>query len=151
MTNKTFKLKISQITFENSEALLDAVVRLDNVRLYQSNKPYEDPVKLDVLDGNDMGSGIGLELSYDMLQSRTLDIKGNGGVCAVMIEEKGFSAGDLVLGTSNQFDFLAMLKPYSFTRPDLSATIQVFEDGKQTDERTILLRDYQSKFFSDKV
>ncbi len=150
MTNKTFKLIVSQINFENSDALLDAVVRLDNVRLYQSNKPYENTEELDVLDGTYLGSGEGLSLSYDT-QDRTLDITGNGGVCAVMIEEKGFSAGELVLGMSSQFDFLAILKPYSFNRPDLSATIQVFEDGKQTDERSILLRDYQSKFFTDEV
>lgn len=150
MTNKTFKLIVSQINFENSDALLDAVVRLDNVRLYQSNKPYENTEELDVLDGTYLGSGEGLSLSYDT-QDRTLDITGNGGVCAVMIEEKGFSAGELVLGMSSQFDFLAILKPYSFNHPDLSATIQVFEDGKQTDERSILLRDYQSKFFTDEV
>lgn len=150
MTNKTFKLIISQIAFDSSDALIDAVVRLDNVRLYQTNKPYESPDELDVLDGTHLGSGEGLCLSYDT-QDRTLDITGNGGVCAVMIEEKGFAASELVLGTSKQFDFLAILKPYSFNRPDLSATIQVFEDGKQTDERTILLRDYQSKFFTDEV
>ncbi|QIC72060.1 MULTISPECIES: hypothetical protein [Acinetobacter] len=150
MTNKTFKLIVSQITFDSADDLIDAVVRLDNVRLYQTNKPYEDPDQIDVLDGNDMGSGECLCLSYDR-QDRTLDITGNGGVCAVMIQEKGFTAGDLVLGMSHQFDFLESLKSYSYNQPDITVTVQVLEDGKQTDERTILLRDYQSKFFADEV
>lgn len=148
MTNKTFKLIVSQITFDSADDLIDAVVQLDNVRLYPTNKPYEDLDHIDVLDGNDMGSGKCLCLSYDR-QDRTLDITGYGGVCAVMIQEKGFLAGDLVLGMSHQFDFIESLKSYSYDQPNITVTVQVFEDGKQTDERTILLRDYQSKFYGE--
>lgn len=147
MINKTFKLIVSQITFDSADDLIDAVVQLDNVRLYQSNKPYDDPAQLDVLDGNDMGSGEGLCLSYDT-HDRTLEIAGNGGVCAVMIQEKGFLADDLVLGMSHQFDFLESIKPYSEEQPEITVTVQAFEDGKQINERTILLRDYQSKFYA---
>lgn len=148
MKNTKFKLIVSQITFENADALMDAVVRMDKIRLYQTNKPCVDPLKLDVLDSTSFGSGECLSLSYDM-QDRTLDITGNGGVCAVMIKEEGFSAGELLLGMSEQFDFFSILKPYSFSRPELTATIQVFEDEKLIDERTTLLCDYQSKFFVD--
>ena len=150
MTNKTFKLIVSQIAFDSLDALIDAVVRLDNVRLYQTNKPYQSSDDRDAMDATFLGCGEGLRYSYDT-QDCTLDIIGNGGVCAVMVEEKGFLASELVLGVSQQFDFLTMLKPYSFKHPDLSATIQVLEDGKQTDERTVFLRDYQSKFFTDEV
>ena len=50
MTNKTFKLIVSQITFDSSDALIDAVVRLDNVRLYQTNKPYQSSDDRDAMD-----------------------------------------------------------------------------------------------------
>ncbi len=67
----------------------------------------------------------------------------------MLIQEKGFTAGDLVLGMSHQFDFIESLKSYSYDQPNITVTVQVFENGKQTDERTILLRDYQSKFYGE--
>lgn len=142
---KTYKLKVSPITFKNSQDLMEVVYDLDNVRLYQSNKRYEDPAHIDVLDGNNMGSGTPVGYSYDTADC-TLEIDTDGGICAITIKEAGFNAVDQVLDMTAQYDFLLTMKSFTRICPDLTATVQVFENGIQIDERSILLAQYESKF-----
>lgn len=144
---KSYHVHISPIKFDNLSSLIDAVSRIDNIRLYQSNKPYTDPDQKDVLDGNDLGSGMSVAYSYDTADL-TLEINTHSGICATVIEEKGFAAEELVLGMiAEQFDFLDYMKSIClYQNQQATATIKSFINNKLDVERSINLIEYQSKF-----